>query len=163
MNQLVIRPAKAEDFKNIEQLFCKVMQTGDTYIYSPDASAQEIQNLWMKDAPYVAIEQNSGNFVGTYVIRPNKIGRGAHVCNAGFMIEPDIRNRGFGREMGKHALEQALALGYLAMQFNVVVSTNERAVYLWKSLGFKIIGTIPEGFRHAEKGLVDIHIMHRFL
>ena len=101
--------------------------------------------------------------MATYTIRPNLAGLGSHVANAGFMVHPHYRNMKLAQAMGAHALAEAKKLGYLAMQFNVVVSTNERAVYLWQKLGFKIIGTVPQAFNHRTNGLVDIHIMHRFL
>ena len=101
--------------------------------------------------------------VGTYVIRPNQPGLGAHVANAGYMVRPDAFGRGTGSALGTHSLEEARAAGYRAMQFNAVVSTNTRAVALWERLGFRIIGTVPEGFRHAKLGFVDLHIMHRML
>lgn len=159
--QCLIRPAEEKDFSAIEALFRSVMQTGDTYLYFADMPSAEIRNMWMSDRPYVAYVGD--HFVGTFVIRPNKVDRGSHVCNAGFMVSPEHRGKGLGRALGEYALSEAKRLGYKAMQFNVVVSTNERAVNLWKSLGFTIAGMIPQGFQHQDKGLVDIFIMHRFL
>lgn len=162
MKGVTIRPAKIDEFALIWPTFQAVTKTGDTYIYLEDMDYFHAEEIWMKDTnPYI-VEEN-GEVIGTYVIRPNKIGRGAHVCNAGFMIHPDFQNRGIGRVMGEHALKQAKKLGYTAMQFNVVVSTNSRSIALWTSLGFTIVGTIPQGFDHKEKGLVDLYIMHRFL
>lgn len=159
---ITLRPATTYDYDAIWDIFSAVIADGDTFIYSEDISKQDAHTIWMENTrPYIA--ELDGKIVGTYVIRPNKIGRGSHVCNAGFMVHPDFQNNGVGKAMGEDALKQARKLGYLAMQFNIVVSTNARSIHLWKRLGFNIIGTIPKGFDHKQKGLVDIHIMHRFL
>jgi ribosomal protein S18 acetylase RimI-like enzyme len=98
-----------------------------------------------------------------YKLIPNGIGRGSHVANASFMVDPDAQGRGAGRALGEHCLEEARRLGYGAMQFNFVVSTNSAAVALWKKLGFEIVGTLPRAFRHSTLGHVDAYVMHRFL
>ena len=97
------------------------------------------------------------------MIKPNYHGRGSHVANATYMVKSEWRGRGIGRKLGEHSLAAARELGYLAMQFNAVVSSNEVAVKLWQRLGFSIIGTVPKGFQEARMGLVDLYIMHRFL
>jgi GNAT superfamily N-acetyltransferase len=97
--------------------------------------------------------------VGTYLLRPNWSGPGSHVANAAFMVAPGARGQGIGRAMGEHCLSEARRLGFRAMQFNFVVSTNERAIKLWQHLGMKTIGTLPGAFRHPEKGYVDVYVM----
>ena len=104
-----------------------------------------------------------GELVGAYMVQPNHHGRGAHVATATYMVTAPWRRQGIGKTLGDHSLQVATALGFTAMQFNSVVSTNVAAVRLWERLGFVIIGTIPQGFQHATLGLVDLHIMHRFL
>lgn len=158
-----IREATQADWPDIWKIFQIVVGSGDTYSYAPDTSESEARRLWFT-APartYVAIDNDA--VVGTYMVRPNQPGLGAHISNAGFMVAPTAAGRGIGRAMGEHALEQARLLGYKAMQFNFVVSTNDRAIALWKSLGFSIVGTVPNAFNHRVKGLVDIHIMYRRL
>ena len=103
------------------------------------------------------------DIVGTYILRPNQSGGGSHVANAAFMVAPEARGQGIGRAMGEHCLSEARRLGFRAMQFNFVVSTNESAVRLWQQLGFKIVGTLPGAFRHPEKGYIDVYVMHRSL
>lgn len=157
--------SSAKDFDHgIWDIFNSVISSGDTYIYPPETSKAEAKKIWMKERIcYVIKDKTTGSIMGTYTIRPNVVGLGSHVANAGFMVHPHHRNKKLGQIMGEHALKEAKNLGYIAMQFNVVVSTNERALYLWQKLGFKIIGTVPQAFNHRSKGLVDIHIMHRFL
>lgn len=157
--------SSAGDFEHgIWEIFNLVISTGDTYIYPPSTTKAQARKIWIKERIcYVARDKKTGNIIGTYTLRPNVVGLGSHVANAGFMVHPHYRNQKIGQAMGEHALIEAKKLGYLAMQFNVVVSTNERAVYLWQKLGFKIIGTVPKAYKHAHNGLVDIHIMHRFL
>ena len=101
--------------------------------------------------------------VGTYILRANQGGGGAHVANAGFMVAPKVQGRGIGGAMAEHCLAQARQLGFRAMQFNFVVSTNESALRLWHRLGFKIVGTLPGAFSHPIKGNVDVYVMYRAL
>jgi len=98
-----------------------------------------------------------------YKIVANQRGLGSHVANASFMVDPSCSGRGIGRQMGEHCLEEARRLGYLAMQFNFVVSTNGAAVALWQKLGFAIVGTVPKAFRHSTLGYVDTYVMYRSL
>lgn len=158
-----IRRASASDWEAIWSIFRAVVATGDTYVYAPDTTKEEAFALWMAPAgaTYVAVEGDA--VVGTYILKPNQPSLGAHVANAGFMVLPDAAGRGIGRTMAEHCLREAKAAGYLAMQFNFVVSTNERAVALWRSLGFSIVGTLPKAFHHRSLGLVDAYVMHRFL
>ncbi len=160
-----ILKAEHTDFDHgIWEIFKTVISSGDTYIYPPETTKEEARKIWVNERIcYVVKEKVTGLIIGTYTIRPNFIGLGSHVANAGFMVHPQHRDKKLGQVMGAHALIEAKKLGYEAMQFNVVVSTNERAVYLWQKLGFKVIGTVPQAFNHRTKGYVDIHIMHRFL
>jgi ribosomal protein S18 acetylase RimI-like enzyme len=96
-------------------------------------------------------------------LRPNQSGGGSHVANAAFMVAPEARGHGIGRAMGEHCLNEARRIGFRAMQFNFVVSTNEAALKLWQDLGMKIVGTLPGAFRHPQKGYVDVYVMFRFL
>lgn len=162
MSDISIVPATEKDFDAIWEIFQIVIAPGDSYIYPTTTTKKQAHVILMEDtAPYVAkIDEKVAGF---FVIRQNRVGRGSHVCNAAFMVHPDYQNQKIGRKMGERALIEAKKIGYHAMQFNIVVSTNERAVYLWKSLGFNIIGTVPKAFNHQEKGYVDIYVMHRFL
>lgn len=158
-----IRTAETADWDAVWEIWHAVVKEGTTYVYSPDTSKEEAFALWTKPpaVPYVAVE--GGQVVGAYIIKPNQPGLGSHVANASFMVAADQAGKGIGRAMGLHALEEARRAGYLAMQFNIVVSTNTRAVALWQSIGFGIVGTVPQAYRHSAQGLVDIYIMHRFL
>jgi GNAT superfamily N-acetyltransferase len=134
-------------------------------MYDPFTPAEQAQRIWFPDAPaetWLALDE-SGSVVGTYYLKPNAPGPGAHVANAGFMVAPAARSGGIGRLMAEHCLARARECNYLAMQFNAVVATNEGAIRLWQSLGFAVVGTVPQAYRHRTAGLVDIHIMHRAL
>lgn len=162
MSDLIIRKATDKDFDEVWSIFKDVVSTGDTYVYSPDTSRSQCYKILMVHTfPYVALIDEK--VVAFYVIRKNKPDLGSHVCNAGYMVNKIFRGKNIGRNIAKHSIEEAKKLGFKAMQFNVVVSTNKVSFKLWKSLGFKLVGTVPEGFNHSVKGLVDIHIMHRFL
>lgn len=158
-----IRRATSADRERIWEIFQTVVASGDTYAYAPTTSREEALALWFRadTSTYVAVEGDI--VVGTYILRPNQPGLGSHVANAAFMVDLAARGRGIGRLMGKHCLEEARRLGFRAMQFNFVVSTNLPAVHLWQTLGFQIIGKVPGAFRHARLGFVDVYIMFRTL
>jgi len=138
---------------------------GDTFSWDPDTGEAEARAMWMQEPPgrtVVAVDPD-GTVVGTAETHPNHGGGGAHVANAGFMVDPDHAGRGVGRALGEHVLEQARADGYRAMVFNAVVATNVPAVALWRKLGFEVVATIPEGFHHPVEGYVGLHVMYRRL
>ena len=110
---------------------------------------------------YVAVED--GKILGTYYIKSNQPGHGSHVCNAGYIVSTEARGKGIGKTMCLHSLDEAKKLGYKAMQYNLVVSTNKGAVKLWESCGFKIVGTLPKVFNHKELGFVDAFVMFKEL
>lgn len=117
----------------------------------------------MSAARTVVATDDDGTVLGTAKFGPNHLGPASHIANASFMVAPAAAGRGVGRALGEHVVEQARVDGYRSMQFNAVVSTNTRAVALWRSLGFAVIATLPEGYRHATLGYVDLHIMFRTL
>ena len=160
---LNIRPATNADRDAIWNIFHDVVSPGDTYVFDPDTSREEALDYWFRADTHTYVAEQDRQVVGTYVLRPNRPGLGAHVSNASFMVAPTARGLGVGRAMGEHCLTEARRLGFRAMQFNFVVSTNESAVHLWQDLGFKIIGTLPGAFRHSEKGYVDVYVMFRSL
>ena len=160
---MVIRKAKEADFRGIWAIFREVVATGDTYAYAPDTTRAEAYDLWVAApaATYVAVL--GGEVVGTYYLKANQPAQGAHVCNAGYMVAATARGRGLGRELCLHSQAEAVNLGFKAMQFNLVVSTNEGAVRLWESLGFKTVGVLPGAFEHPDSGFVDALVMYKWL
>jgi len=161
--ELIIRKAEVADADAIWKIFHEVVAQGDTYTFDPAMSREEALAIWMAPQVYTFVATSDGEVVGTYFMRANQPGLGSHVANAGYMVKPGIYNRGIGRAMCEHSLQEAKRLGFLAMQFNIVVSTNKAAVALWQKLGFRILGTLPQAFRHREFGLVDAYVMHRYL
>lgn len=158
-----IRKANISDQEQIWEIFREVVSHGETYVFSPDISKEDALAYWMNPKSHCYVLEENGEILGTYVIRDNQPGLGSHVANASFMVSHKARGRGVGKLIGEDALQEAKDLGYSAMQFNIVISTNAVAVKLWQSLGFKIIGTSPKAFNHKTLGLVDAYIMHRFL
>jgi ribosomal protein S18 acetylase RimI-like enzyme len=168
-----IRPALDEDRNAIWSIFHEVVATGDTYAIDPNISRDDALSYWFgkNNHTYVAevdcfkqsTSKQTGGVVGTYILRPNQSGGGAHVANAAFMVAASARGQGIGRAMAEHCLSEARRLDFRAMQFNFVVSTNESAIRLWKELGFEIVGTLPGAFRHPSKGYVDAYVMYRSL
>jgi ribosomal protein S18 acetylase RimI-like enzyme len=161
---LQIIPASEADFENIWPVFQQIVAGGDTYVYAPNISKEDAKKVWFAANFYTYIAQLDGKFAGAYVIRPNHRDLGSHIANAAYFVAPEFRGRGFAKQLGEHSFIEAKKHGYKAMQFNYVISTNEVAVKLWQSLGFKIVGTVPEAHAHQGlKKLVDIYIMHRVL
>ena len=160
---ITIREARASDFDSIWLIFREVVGRGDAYVYDPLTTKEEARSIWMADGHIIFVASLDGRIAGTYILKPNQPGLGSHVANAGYMVGSDFAGRGVGRAMCEHSLEEARRRGFLAMQFNMVISTNEAAVALWKKLGFNIVGTLPRVFRHKRLGLVDAFVMHRFL
>jgi L-amino acid N-acyltransferase YncA len=158
-----IRRAEESDFEAMWPIFRAVVATGTTYVFDPDTSHEEAFAYWLGPGVRSYVALDAGRVVGMYKIVPNQRDLGSHVANASFMVDPGFGGRGVGREMGLHCLREARAAGFLAIQFNFVVSTNEAAVALWKKLGFAIVGTLPKAFRHRELGFVDAYVMYRFL
>jgi GNAT superfamily N-acetyltransferase len=184
---LRIRRATRADWPALWPLWHAVVVAGETYPYDPDTGYAAAMELWLPAEPaetWLAetteimettetteiapagakpASPAAARIVGTYLLRPNQPGLGDHVANAGFMVDASIRQRGVGRVLGRHCLARAAATGYRAMQFNAVVVSNTASLALWRSLGFLIVGTVPNAFRHRRLGDVDIHVMHRFL
>jgi L-amino acid N-acyltransferase YncA len=158
-----IREATSADRDAIWDIFREVVAASDTYAFDPGMSRHEALGYWFQADTRTYVAENGGRIVGTYILRPNQSGGGSHVANAAFMVAPDARGQGIGRAMAEHCLSEARRLGFRAMQFNFVVSTNDSAVRLWQKFGFKIVGTLPGAFRHPEKGYIDVYVMHRWL
>ena len=159
-----IRPATISDYDAIWQIIQHVISTGETYVFHPSSDKEKMLTYWCApDAHvYVAVDENN-DIAGTYVIRDNRPDLGSHVANGSYMVSPDHEGKGIGKLMGLHSIEEAKRLGYLAMQYNFVISTNIKAVTLWQSLGFKIVGEVPEAFYHHEQGYVSTYMMYRKL
>ena len=158
-----IRSATNEDRDAIWKIFRAVVDPGDTYAVDPHMSREDALAYWFQPGTHTYVTEQDRQVVGTYILKPNQAGAGSHVANAAFMVAPDARGQGVGRAMGEHCLSEARRLGFHAMQFNFVVSTNESAIHLWQELGFKIMGTLPGAFRHPQKGYVDVYVMYRSL
>lgn len=158
-----IRNAADADWNHVWPIVQETFDSGDTYPYAPGTTKKEAYQIWMASttATYIAIKDEC--IVGTYYLKPNQPGLGSHVCNAGYIVAVKARGRGIGRAMCAHSLKEAVILGFKAMQYNLVVSTNINAIELWKDMGFEMIGTLPKAFNHSKKGLVDAHIMYQLI
>ena len=160
---LKIRQATESDFDTIWPLFQAIAEAGDTYAYPTDVSKGEGRRLWLQMPRKTFVAEDEGVLLGTYYIKTNQSGPGAHVCNCGYMVSPAARGKGIATAMCEHSQRVALELGYEAMQFNFVASTNEGAVRLWQKLGFGIVGRLPGAFKHPSLGNVDALVMYKWL
>lgn len=157
-----IRPAKDSDIEEMWRICQAVIAAGDALPFSDDFDRATFQSHWFgSHTPYIAVVESG--VVGMYKFGANYPGHASHVASATYLVSPDFQGQGIGRALVQHSLAQAQAAGYMAMQFNYVVSTNAPAVELYKKLGFSIVGTLPKAFRHKQLGLVDAHVMYRFL
>ena len=160
---MLIRLARADDSAAIWSVIGPTIAAGETNAI--DRNSTEVEGLayWFSPGNEVFVAEGNGTILGTYYLRPNQAGGGRHVCNGGYITSVEARGRGIARAMCKHSLNHAREQGYRAIQFNFVVSTNERAVMLWQSLGFDIVGRLPGAFDHPEHGYVDALVMFRTL
>lgn len=158
-----IRKYREEDKEAIWKIIEYVISKGDSFTFAPDVSREFAIEDWCRPEKHTFVAVSENKIVGTFYIKANQTGLGSHVANGSYMVSPDARRTGIGRMMGEFSLEEARKLGFYAMQFNFVVKSNEKAVNLWKSLGFEIIGEIPEAYRHLENGLTNAYIMYRKL
>jgi ribosomal protein S18 acetylase RimI-like enzyme len=158
-----IREISRDEFDSVWPVFRAVIESGDTYSYDPGMAIDEARNLWTTPPARTFGAWEADKVVGCYMLKPNQSGLGSHVANCGYMVAPAARGRGIGGTLCEHSLETARAAGFLAMQFNAVVASNVAAVSLWQKHGFVIVGRVPKAFRHAEHGLTDVLVMHRFL
>ena len=160
---MLIREATPNDSDAIWRILEPVIRGGDTYTLPADMKREEAQAYWNSPGHEVFVAEENGEIVGTYVLRANQKGGGAHVANCGYMTAPWASGRGVARTMCQHSLERAKVRGFRAMQFNFVVSSNERAVRLWQSMGFEIVGRLPGAFVHPALGHIDALVMYRHL
>ena len=164
MRDIEIRPAAEADFEAIWTIFCAHIAAGESYVFTTATSREAGHHYWLGQGvrSFVAVSA-AGRVLGMYRLVPNQVGRGHHVANASYMVSPSAQGAGIGRLMGEHSLVEARSHGYLAIQFNHVVSTNAAAIGLWKKLGFSIVGTLPKAFRHKRLGYVDAYVMYQLL
>jgi len=163
VKDIQIRPATSADFDAMWNIFSAHAATGETYPFGPDTTREAAHAYWLGPNVTARVAVLGERVLGMYRVVPNQLGRGHHVANGSYMVSPNAQGVGVGRILGEHSLEEARRQGYLAMQFNYVVSTNTAAVMLWKKLGFSIVGTLPKAFRHKRLGYVDAYVMYQLL
>ena len=160
---MLIRSAVAEDHAAIWRILEPVIRAGDTYALDRDMDAVDALAYWAGPDRATFVVEAEGAVIGTYYLRANQAGGGRHVANCGYVVAADAGGRGIARRMCEHSLDEARARSFRAMQFNCVVSTNERAVALWTSCGFVTVGLLPGAFNHPMHGDVDALVMFRAL
>jgi L-amino acid N-acyltransferase YncA len=158
-----IRLARDDDREAIWRILKPTVRAGETYALPSDLSESDAIAYWMGPDRETFVALEDGSIVGTYFLRPNQRGGGAHVANCGYMTAPEATGRGVARRMCEHSLQRARDRGFRAMQFNFVVATNERAIRLWQSLGFETVGRLPGAFLHPRFGYTDVLIMFQVL
>lgn len=160
---IMMRKATDADADALWQMLHEVAQEADSFPFELDMERDESLARWLSPDKWTYVACQDDEVVGTYALRPNHGGPGSHVANAGYIVRSEHRGKGIGTAMVEHSLDEARKLGFEAMQFNLVVSTNERAIHVYTKLGFMIVGSLPSVFRHPDKGPVDAYVMHRFL
>jgi L-amino acid N-acyltransferase YncA len=159
---MLMRDASTADWPRIWPIWQKIVRAGDTYTWDAETPEDAARELWMAPSARVFVVEEGGQLVASAYLKPNYGGPAAAVANAGFMVDPAHSGRGVGRRLAEHVLDEARRSGYRAMVFNAVVATNP-AVALWRSLGFAVLGTVPDAFDHPIHGRVGLHIMYRTL
>ena len=160
---LTIRPANCDDQDAIWAILEPVIRAGETYALPRDMSRDQALTYWLSSSHEVFVAEDDQNVIGTYFLCANQQGGGSHVANCGYITAPAASGRGVARAMCAHSLGRAGQRGFRAMQFNFVVTSNARALRLWKSFGFEIVGCLPQAFLHPVLGYIDAYVMYRFL
>ena len=158
-----IREATEKDFDKIWPIFHEIVKAGETYAYPTDTTKDEAKKIWIDAPRKTFVFEEDGKILGTYYVKTNQSGPGDHVCNCGYMVSSQARGRGLATSMCKHSQGIAKELGYKAMQFNFVASSNEGAVRLWNKLDFETVGRLPKAFNHPKLGYVDALVMYKWL
>ena len=161
---MIIRQADANDWQGIWRTIKPVFRAGESYPFARDITESDARHAWMDlpTATYVAIDEH-GRVAGTYYIKPNQPGLGAHVANCGYIVSEAARGQGLAATLCQHSQDEARRLSFRAMQFNLVVATNEAAVKVWQRCGFAIVATLPGAFHHPVNGFVDAYVMYKDL
>lgn len=160
---MTIRLMTRNDFPLFWPTFKVIIEEEATYAFSPELTEVQALQLWFDLPAETYVFMQDDQIAGSYYIKPNASGPGDHVCNCGYMINPQFRGKGIAAQLCEHSKQRAVALGFKAMQFNSVVSTNTVAVNLWQKAGFDIIGTVPKAYRHKQHGYVDTYVMYQWL
>ena len=160
---LVLREIGADEFVRVWPFFLPIVASGDTYVYPLDLGLEQARAMWTTPPARCFVAERGDQVLGCYRLAPNFPGLGDHVANGSYMVAPQARRQGVASALCEHSLEQARRTGFTAMQFNCVVASNTIAVRLWQRHGFRIVGTVPGAFRHAQLGPTDIYVMHRTL
>jgi L-amino acid N-acyltransferase YncA len=158
-----IREATQEDWKAIWLIFHEIVSLGDTYGFATDTTSEEAQNIWLSSPRKTYVFEEHNDVLGSYYLKTNFAGPGGHVCNCGYIVSSNARGKGLATAMCEHSQKIAKELGYKAMQFNFVASSNEGASRLWEKLGFDVVGPLPRAFKHPAKGYVDALVMYKWL
>lgn len=158
-----IREANKSDWNSIWPIFNEIVKAGETYAYETDTSKEQAEDIWLNAPRKTFVVEENKNILGTYYIKTNQAGPGKHVCNCGYMVATQARGKGLATMMCKHSQRIAVELGYQAMQFNFVASSNEGAVRLWDKLGYRVVGRLPKAFKHPKKNYVDALVMYKWL
>ena len=161
---ITVRALEEHDWPAVWTLMEPIIRAGESYPYAMDMTEEGARHMWLEvtHAAYVA-EDEDGEILGTYYLKPNQPTLGAHVVNAGYMVSEAARGRGVATLMCGHSQAEARRLGYRAMQYNLVVTTNDAGVYLWQKMGFSIVGTLTGAFLHATQGYDDAYVMYKVL
>lgn len=158
-----IREANKKDWDAIWTIFHEVVAAGETYAYATDTSKEQAEKIWLDSPRKTFVFEENNEILGTYYLKTNQAGPGSHVCNCGYMVSSNDRGKGLATSMCEHSQKIALDLGYKAMQFNFVASSNKGAVRLWGKLGFDTVGRLPNAFKHPSLGYVDALVMFKWL
>jgi len=158
-----IRRTTEEDFEKIWPTIHDVFKAEETYAFNPKLDQKSAYHIWVSSSQvsYVAVEE--GNILGTYYLKAHSEGPGNHVCNCGYIVSPEARGKGVATKLCIHSQEIALGLGFKSMIFTSVVSSNKPAIYLWRKLGYDVVGVIPRAFHHKQLGYVDTYVMYKWL
>jgi L-amino acid N-acyltransferase YncA len=141
--EVVVREATADDHRALLDLFNRTVAATGGYPQEVPIDADAFAAYWLAGKAAVVVAEADGELVGSYFVKANHPGRAAHIANAGYLVGADQQGRGIGRALVAHSLDLARALGFDAMQFNLVFASNP-ARPMYEDLGFAVVGRVPD-------------------
>ena len=158
---IIARKFTPDDIESTIDIWNEIVEDGIAFPQMEQLDKQGGLDFFLSQSHTgVAIEESTGKMVGLYILHPNNVGRCAHIANASYAVAPGARGQGIGRTLVVHSLQTAKESGFLGLQYNAVVTTNETAVHLYEKLGFQRLARIENGFR-ADDGYRDTYIFFK--
>ena len=161
MNEIIVRKYESADLPEMIEIWNEVVREGVAFPQEEELT-QKAGAEFFAGQTYASVAVDSGGAVlGLYILHPNNVGRCAHIANASYAVSSKFRGLHIGEKLVSDCISKAHFCGFKVLQFNAVVESNVHARHLYERLGFKQLGTIPEGFRMKDGSFENICLYYR--